>query len=257
MRRHALPILCCFALGAAPAVLAAERPNPYLSQARVYYLGLEYERCTERLQQATQWSSTPEEQVEIELYAGLCKFDLRQEKAAAEHFRMALRLNPSATLPAGTSPPIRKLFDSIAARMPKPEATAVAAPLPSTPVDAPTPEPRSVTLAPADPPPPVKGFDLPPPAPARGRSLLLPVTLGGAAVAVGITALVFGLQAKSFEAQSNLARKEIDAFELGNAARRDAIVSNVGSGVAGALGVGAILSWFLQPPPPEAPRSTP
>jgi hypothetical protein len=241
MRGRALLVLLLLAAGTAQA---ADRPNPYLSQARVLYLGLEYEKCVERLQQAAQWRSTPEEQVEIEIYAGLCRFDLRQEKSAAEHFRMALRLNPDAKLPSDASPPIRELFDSVAAQMPR------VAPEPSHP----PPPPPKVNLTPPPPRPPAAGFDLPP-TPTAHRNIVVPISLEAAALAVAATALVFGLEAKRLETESNQARKEIDAFNLGNASRRDALISNVGTGVAAALGVGAILSYFLPPAEPQKPQA--
>src|SRR5262249_18821140 len=147
--------------------------------------------------------------------------------------------NPDAKLPPDTSPRIRKLFDSIAAQTPKPP------PEPEPTVTVPD-VPVQPKLTPSSVRPPARGFDLPNPPPAR-RNLIAPITLGSVAVAAGVTALVFGLQAKSLETQANQAKFEADAARFGNDARRDALVSNVATGVAASLGVGAILSYFLQP----------
>ena len=73
----------------------------------------------ERLKQAsTQWKSTPEELREIELHAGLCKFNLGQKKQAAEHFRTALRIDEGAELPPYTSPKAVDLFLEVKKALP-------------------------------------------------------------------------------------------------------------------------------------------
>ncbi|MFN0062629.1 MAG: hypothetical protein ACKVPX_08935 [Myxococcaceae bacterium] len=239
----------CFVLGLLP-LLASAAPNPYLAQARVLYVGLEYERCVERLQQAAQWDSTAQERVDIELYSGLCKFDLRQKPQAAEHFRLALTLDPHVRLPDNSSPPLRVFFDDILQRMPDRSpsvATAPAPPAPIAPIDL---TPRTLPAGSV-----IPATDVATRGPAPTRSWVLPATLGGVAIAAGIVAVVFGVSARTNEGRANAATFEVDAQRIGNDARRDALVSNISSGGAAAFSVGALLSYFLQPTPPTKASS--
>ena len=125
--------------GLAALVLAA--PNPFLAQALEHEQNLDFERCVERLKQAaTQWKSTPDELREIELHAGLCKFNLGQKKAAAEHFRTAMRIDEAAELPPYTSPKAVELFFEVkkALRAPPPPLPDSDLPDADLPRDAPT-----------------------------------------------------------------------------------------------------------------------
>ena len=96
-------------------------PNPFLAQAKENYQNLEFEKCLQRLAQAPQWRSSPQELLEIELYAGMCSYNLNQLGPADEHFRLALRIAPSVELPAYTSPKLVEFFRRIKKAMPKVE----------------------------------------------------------------------------------------------------------------------------------------
>ncbi|MFT3839413.1 MAG: hypothetical protein QM723_20690 [Myxococcaceae bacterium] len=98
---------------------APQGPNPFLAQAKENYRNLEFERCLQRLQQAPQWRSSPQELLDIELYAGMCSYNLNQLPVAEEHFRLALRIQPTAELPAYTSPKLVDFFKRIKKTMPK------------------------------------------------------------------------------------------------------------------------------------------
>lgn len=85
-------------------------PNPFVAQAKDLYAKLEFEKCLKRIAQASQWRSSPKELLEIELYAGLCHFNLGQKADAEERFKQAVRIDPSAELPPYTSPRAVELF---------------------------------------------------------------------------------------------------------------------------------------------------
>lgn len=88
-------------------------PNPFVVQAKDLYSKLEFEKCLKRIAQAQQWRSSPRELLEIELYAGLCHFNLGQKPDAEERFKTALRIDPTAELPPYTTPRAVELFNKI------------------------------------------------------------------------------------------------------------------------------------------------
>ena len=114
--RLCAPLIVALGLWALPAA-AQPGPNPFLTQARVFYQGLEFERCIQRLEQAVQRESTPAEQAEIELYAGLCHYHLADEKTAKERFARAVALDARIALPPFTSPKIVAVFDEVRAKV--------------------------------------------------------------------------------------------------------------------------------------------
>src|SRR5687768_10459338 len=99
--------------GATTGQAAPSKVSVYLAQAKAYLQGLEYERCLQRLAQAVPLGGTQQEQAEIELYSGLCKYNLGKKNAARRHFHDALALNPSLELPPLSSPRIVELFNSV------------------------------------------------------------------------------------------------------------------------------------------------
>ena len=117
------------ALAASLVVLGADKvpeapsgPNPFVVQAKDLYSKLEYEKCLKRIAQAQQWRSSPKELLEIELYAGLCHFNLGQKDDAEERFKTALRIDPNAELPPYTSPVAVNVFAKLKkAAKPAPE----------------------------------------------------------------------------------------------------------------------------------------
>ena len=214
-------LLWALPAGAQPA------PNPYLAQARVYYQGLEFERCLQRLEQAVERESTVREQAEIALYAGLCSAQLGNFEQAGPYFTQALELDRTLQLPPYTSPKIEALFHEAASKLPGPDKE------PS----------RSVVLTPSDVPPPAyPGADL---QAAPQRSYVAPIAFGGAALLAGGAATWFGLQAQRLEGEANTAHFEVDAHRLGQDARQSATFANIGLGVATAAVSGAIITWLL------------
>lgn len=201
---------------------APSQPNPFLAQAKVHFMGLEYDRCLRRLEQATHWSSTPQETVEIELYGGLCSFYQGREAEAEKHFRVALELDRDAKLPPHTSPRVRELFDSLSRQ-------AQPLPSPTPPADAPK---LPTKIEPVSPAPPAR---TPP---------TVPFVLGGVALAFSGVGAAFGVSAKQHEAASDT-RFEQDSRNEGIAARADATRANLAYGAAAAAGVAAVVTYFL------------
>ena len=234
------------ALLVAPSAFA-DTANPYLAQAAVFYVGLEYEKCVERIDRAGAWKSTPEEAVQVELYAGLCKYNLRRIDEAREHFRMALLLDPKVTLPPLTSPPIRELFASIAETLPVREVEAVAA----TPVPAPEKTTAEPALAPVADPilAPVPTLSQ---VPTPRRSWVLPVTLGGVSVGAAGVGAFLGVRAREYETAANRAGFTSVAHENAQFARGNATAANVSYATAAAFAVSAAVVLLFFPPESEA-----
>lgn len=221
-------------LALALAAALAAGPNPFLAEALALERDLDFERCVQRLRQAaTQWKSSPDELREIELHLGLCTFNLGNRKAAAEHFRTALRIDEGADLPPYTNPRAVELFLDVkrALRAPPP-------PLPDEdlpPDDAPTRpklEPRVTTPAPS-------------PLTATLARRAVPLTLGGLTVATAITALVLGVRAQALAAEANAARFEADFFRLGLDARGLATASTLTWLTSGLCAIGTGVAWWV------------
>ena len=221
------------------AAAAPANGNIYLVQAKVFYQGMEFEKCLQRLEQADRVAAEAASAVlaEIELYSGLCKFNLGKRDDAEAHFKLALQLNPEVTLPPATSPRIAVVFDPIAekVRLARAEAEPEAAPQEDA--------PRELTLAPA--PQSDTRADLVATAPQQGGSKVLPIALGGTSVAAAGVAAVFAVMANQHATQANNpATYYADAVTLGKNAQREALIGNVLFGVAGTAAVGAVITWI-------------
>jgi hypothetical protein len=225
-----LGLRACAALGClltlSPALSRAAPDNRYLQEAKVFYDELEFDRCQKRLALAAGERSSSAELVEIEIYGGLCAYQLGDRKAATEHFRLALKLDASAKLPPLTSPKIAQLFDSLRKQVAE-----------SPSVQASPPPPVSTVVAP------------PPPAiskPAE-RSWIRPVplTLSGVSLLAAGAAAYFGLEAKRLEGRANDAAYDDDFRSLGDRGERSALYANVALGVAVSAAAGAVLTYVL------------
>jgi hypothetical protein len=233
--------------------------NPFLKQAKENYQKLDFEKCLQRLAQAPQWKSAAAELVEIELYAGMCHFNLNQSADAEERFRLALRLNPEAELPAYTSPRIVDFFLGVKRKLKLPPPASkewVEAPAPKE-----EPAPKK-----AEPPAAVKKIEpdepkaeplprllpvakpgpvLPPQvtAPLVLPRYRAPIALGVVAVIAVGTGIALGLNARSLQNRANAARFESDFHELGDAAQTNAALADVSYAVGGASALGAVLAF--------------
>ncbi len=267
------------------AAARAEEPNPFLQQAKRFYEQVKYEKCAQRLEQAVQWKSTPSELVEIELYAGLCALNLNGTQDAREHFELALRLDPHATLPPYSPPKAVVMFRSISAKVAKarereapPQVAVAKAPEPE-----PAPQPESApteTAAPAPAPEPVAAVEPEPehrdepaevPDAPRRRELtpsaeltheepLLPrkaprpitkltLALGGTSVATATIGTFLMFSAQSLATAANEEQFEQPRKELQDRVRTTAGVGYACYGVAVTAAAGALISYLLTPEP--------
>lgn len=219
--------------------LLAAGPNPFLAEALEHERNLDFERCVERLSQAsTQWKSTPDELREIELHAGLCRFNLGQKKQAADHFRTSLRIDEAAELPPYTSPKAVDLFLEVkqALRAPPPPLPDSDLPDADFPKDAPT-KPK---LEPKAAPSPLGPFLV---------KRALPLSLGVVTVASFVTGLVLGLNAQSKAAAANAAHFESDFYLLGESARGMAVGSTISWVISALAAIGTGVGWWLTSDP--------
>ncbi len=225
------------------AVAAPEKGNVYLVQAKVFYQGMEFEKCLQRLEQADRVDNlTREVMADIELYGGLCKFNLGKRGDAESHFRRALQLNPDVTLPPATSPRIAEVFDPVAEQIRSARADAASSNVERAEEEA-QDSPRELTLAPT-----AKSdarADLVATVPEQGGSKVLPIALGGTSVAAAGVAAVFAVMANNHAAQANdPATFYDDSLSLAADARREMLIGNVLFGVAGTAAVGAVITWI-------------
>jgi hypothetical protein len=221
--------------------------NPFLGEALQHEKDLEFERCVQRLKQAsTQWKNEPSELRDIELHWGLCAFNLGDRKGALEHFRMALRVDEATELPAYTSPKAVELFLAV-----KRSLQPAAPPMPDEDLlkeDAPIVE-KKKKLEPAV---------VQPRAPSPvGRFLehrAVPLTLGVVALGTAITGLALGLRAQDVANQANGARFESDFYRLGSDATGLATGSTISWVLAGTSAVAAVVVWLVMGDvPPRTP----
>jgi hypothetical protein len=224
--------------------------NPFLAQALEHEQNLEYEKCVERLRQAaTQWKSTPDELREIELHAGLCKFNLGRGKDAAEHFRTALRIDERTELPPYTSPKAVELFYEV--------KQALRAPPPPLP-DRDQPDPDLLSDTPKK--PKLEPKPVVPEGPPLGVSLkrrAVPLTLGVMTLGAALTGLALGLAAQSRATEANAARFESDFHLLADQAKGLAAGATVSFIVTALLGLGTGIGWWVTSEPSQTAPASP
>ena len=229
-------LLCAATAGAAVT-------NPYLREGQQLYDEFEFHRCVDRLLQAQRLETAPAELAQIEMYLGLCRYNLGQVVPATQHLRLALRLAPDLALPPMTSPKLVQLLASVRSEL---ERQALEKKAPAEPLEPKASTPATLPL-PAPAPPPPELLVLEPRAPAR-TARPLPWFLAGAGVASAGAATLFGLQARRLEAAANHAEYDLDNFRLAGAARANATAANVGLLLTGVLVTGAGLSYFAGAP---------
>lgn len=212
-------------------VLSAQ-PNPFLAQAKELYQTLDFEKCVARLGQAsTQWQSSKDELRDIEIYSGLCHFNLGHSREASEHFRTALRIDEATDLPPYTSPKAVDLFLKV-----KKALQAPPEPMPDS--DLPPDAPRKTTLEPKVPAGPTE--------PGVFEKHPLPMGFGigaGVALAVGVG---LGVNARNLSIQANEARTDQEFGLKADAARANATGANVAYVLAAGAAATAVIAYLLE-----------
>lgn len=239
-------------LGCAALSSVAWGELPTLSEIRVAYQELQFEKCLTRVDASARFKATNEEAAELALYRGLCQLGLGRRDRAMTAFKAALKIDSSLQLPPLQAPKVREAFEEARSALglpkaPEPVRTGVA----EVPVAPPKPDAGPVELAPR--PEIVKtepatvsldaGISTP-----KGRSvpgIAVPLGAGVLAAATGVVAAVFGFQALDLQNQANRAMY-YDAFEnLRGRANQAALFANVLWGAAALLAVGGVVSFFL------------
>ncbi len=221
-------------------VLAAS--NPFLAEALEHERNLDFEKCVQRLKQAsTQWKNSPAELRDIELHLGLCQFNLGDKAGATEHFRVALRIDEATELPPYTSPKAVELF--LAA---KKSLQPAPPPMPDEdlPDDRPLKDPPKKDLASVTAPSPIGPF-------LTRRAA--PLSLGAVTLASAITGIALGLRAQELATQANATRFEADFFALGAQARGFATGATISWIVAAASAIGTVITWWVTGEPLPSP----
>jgi hypothetical protein len=247
-------ILTCVTVASSLSLAQGKGANPYLSQAKVYYQDLEFERCLQRLSQAAKWESSTKEDAEVALYNGLCQLGLGKEKNARKDFEIAVRIDPTISLPAQQSPRVTGLFASVKDSLPaeKPVPKPVEKIPEEKPVDikvVPKDAPKEVRLTP---PPPNSIVVVPIVAAAPNRTV--PIALGiagGVALAAGV---VLGILAQGKANEADKAVFESDGIRLGNEANALSTGANVSYIAGGALVVSGVVAWFVTGAPAAEPK---
>jgi len=229
-------------LALAGPLFDSEPPNPYVLQAKELYEQLDFEKCMQRIKQASAWKgSSVKDQRDVELYGALCAFNLGQRAEAAERFKLALRIDEDLELPEFVSPKAVKLFLYVKRKIRQPTV----APMPDEdlPADAPTPAKLEAKNAGRETEPAEKPIEVKSP---TGASKYVPaILLGVGAVAFAGLAAGLGVNAKSLETQAREQRMamvfESEYLATRSAAQQNAMATNVLFGIAGALAVAALV----------------
>ena len=212
-------------------VLAASGPNPFLAEARVHYQALDYSRCLKRLDQAGIWKSTLEEEAEVALYRGLCRFGQGNEAQAQGDLELALKLSPTVALPPYSSPRLRELFAAARTRAGVEERP------PDLPKQAelPKPEPPPPALAPQV----AAVMPTPPHVPSVRSRSIAPWLVGGVGVLGTAVGIGLGVHAQQLEKNSFRTTFEADTRAAAMGSRAFADAANVSYALATAAAVTA------------------
>lgn len=209
-------------------------PASGLDAAKKHHDAFEFDKCIKALERAPGAKLSQRERAEVELYFGLCRFNLGQDQRAASHFELALRLLPELELPAMTSPKIEAVWGRLKKEL-------LGTPQKTLPPPVVTPPPEK------QPAPPRETLPPPPPPPvATSRSFVLPIVLASAAAATCVAGVVFGLQANAASGEARTRTFQAQIIEANQRAAGMALGSNISWGIAGALAVGAVVTFILE-----------
>lgn len=208
-----------------------------LEEAKVLNQELEFSQCVQRLEMAATQNPSRQTLVAIELLAGICHHNLGQTDEAKRHFRIGLRVDPSASLPISCSPKTRSLFAEVQKRLEElaPEPTP----------DPVLESPLNAKLEPREKEPALNLIDATMKPARRSGWLLGSVPASVFAVGAWGTALGFGLEAKRLETLSAMQKFDSEHERIGAHAIHASQNSNLFSAIAGGLTLAAAVFWLL------------
>jgi tetratricopeptide (TPR) repeat protein len=242
MNAWLVALIACMA-GAAPPSGA---DNPYLVQGRVLYQGMKYEQALARLEKALTWNRTTTAEIaEVQLFVGMCRFQLGDSEAARRAFRIAVSLDANVTPPSFTSPKILEVFkEELAAHRVANEPAIeppVLDPKPAAPVE---PAPPSALPAPVAAVAP-KAPELQSSAPSTTHRIWPgAATVGAAAILAGAGGAV-GLQARSQHNDAAKAQVAVNAASLSSSATSNARNANILFGTAAGVAAVGLVFFFV------------
>lgn len=106
-------------LATVPAVAQVGDVDRYVTAAARLYEDLEYERALEQLQRARKLSRGVDDDVTISLYEGIILADLGRQEQSTAAFKEGLYLKPDAKLPIRVSPKVSRAFEDLRAEVKK------------------------------------------------------------------------------------------------------------------------------------------
>ena len=240
-----LPIL----LVLAGPVRAERGAESYLGSISGLFARGEYERALDLAKKARRLEQqSVETEASLALWEGLLLAHLGKKEEATGALEEAFLLEPDGEVPARLSPKIRDRVESIRARVKQELASR---PRPKTAAPAPRPvvatadTPRTVArpgsssaAAPAWTP----GAEL---AQQPSGTPVVPLVLGGVAVAAGATGAWFGIQSSESVAAAKGATYQDEASTLLDTASSQALAANVGFAVAGTAALVALVTLLV------------
>ncbi len=235
-------------------VLAAEPPpgdadDPFLTQAKVFAQGQEFEKCLKRLEAADKKTVSNHRLAEIDLYTGLCQIGLGNEKGALASWELGLRLDPTLQLPPLQSPKVRDLFEKLRAQLPAPppkkeEKKPDEAKLPHPSGGSCTNDAQCSVLELC-----IQGHCQPPPPQVpvveKEKHLVAPLVLGGLGVVAAGVGVTFGVLSQNSLTDAKNAEYGSVARSLRDQAVTQALAANISYGAAAAALLAALITWFV------------
>lgn len=229
----------CLALAIFSAQGAYAAEPSALQRGKDFYRALEFEKCVKTLEAAQSTLTAAQDLVDRELYLGLCEAALTHVRQASRAFETALELDPTARLPAHSSPKVEALFELAKKRTGQNAAPPREPVVP--PQSATVTSPATATIPALTEQPPAQPTTSP-----RGSGVptWIPWTVGGLGVAGLATFVGLGLAAKDAESRANSLQTFPDeSARLGVVAGQRAIGANValGAGIAALAGLVVVL----------------
>ncbi|RJS21298.1 hypothetical protein DRW03_18000 [Corallococcus sp. H22C18031201] len=274
MDRGIAALLICGLMGVPRLAQATEALDRQLREAVRLYEDLEYEQALGLLKRAHQSSRGASDDTAVFLLEGIVCADLGRWEAARSAFRSALLQQPEARLPLKISPKVEREFEAerVKARQelarrtaatPASKTVATSKPLS---VDVEKPQVGSVALVAEDPlraAAPAESAPVASSAPSEVLTLRGDTTRSGAAsgrrvstvtwsllgagVVAGGVGSVFGVSSRGHVADARKAQFQDELILHHTQAESTARTANILFGVAGAVAVGAVVTWLLTP----------